>query len=87
MPDHVHPYEAAHSHASPHESHKAPQGIVCLSSYDGMNQSFGQLTMPSITVALKFPEAEDNPLNHGSPPDEPSFSSAFISVPKQPPRL
>ena len=98
VPDHIHPYEAPHAHfytqvADGETSGYAPlsdkvsNDIVYLTSYNGMGQVFPQLTVPSIHLALNFPEPEDNHFAFDTPGDDTLFQEAFIAPPKKPPRV
>ena len=98
VPDHVHPYEAPHTHRPTQEadggtsshaplSDKAPNDTMYLTSYNGMGQVFPQLTVPSIHLALNFPEPEDNHFAFDIPEDDTLFQEAFITPPEKPPRV
>jgi hypothetical protein len=98
VPDHVHPYEAPHTHRPTQEtdggtsshaplSDKAPNDTIYLTSYNGMGQVFPQLTVPSIYLAPNFLFPKDHRLSFATPGDDSPFQETFIAPPKKPPRV
>ena len=98
IPDHVHLYEALHTHfytqvadsgTSGHapSSDKFPNDIMYLSSYDGVGQVSTQTTAPSMHSTPNFPNLEDNHFTFDIPGDDILFQEAFIAPPKRPPEV
>lgn len=97
-PSHAHPYEVSHTHLPAHEaddarfqetpkSAPAPDGIVFLTSHDGVSQSFAQLTVFSIHLSLNFSSPDETRYTVGIPTDDTNRQDAYLALPKKPPRL
>lgn len=98
VPGHAHPYTLPHTHAHLNEAGSAespdlpktghdPDGIVFLTSHDGVGQGFDQLAVPSIRLSLDFPSPDNTRPPLGTTADDKILQDAYIALPKKPPRV
>lgn len=97
-PNHAHPYEVFHTHSSAHEadntnfqetpkSDPAPDGIVYLTSRDGVSQSLAQLAASSIHPSSDFHSLDEPSNTFSIPTDDTNWRDPYLALPKKPPRL
>jgi hypothetical protein len=96
LPKHLHSYEMPRSHgqktAAPASGNTAPDssspdGIVYLTSYDGIGETLTFPVFPLLHLALVFPELENNQFVFNTASNDRIPSEAFIAPPKKPPRI
>jgi len=96
LPKHIHPYEVPHAHgqktAVPASGNAAPDssppdGIVYLTSYDGIGETLSFPIVPMLHLALVFPDLENNQFVFNAASNDHILSEAFIAPPKKPPRI
>jgi hypothetical protein len=63
-----------------------PDGIVFLTSHDGLGQGLDQLTVSSIHLSLNFPSPDDTGPIFGIAADGTKLQEAYLALPKKPPR-
>ena len=94
---HIHPYEVLHAHPKAHPNETShidgssstdvpSDEIVFLAAHDAMDEVITQLTAPTVNVALNFPGLDKNHYAFVVPGDDVFPQSAFIALPKLPPR-
>jgi hypothetical protein len=95
--EHVHFYEAAHTHFHAHdlpaipagngsESNKLPNEVVYLTSPDGVGQSSPSFTVTSLYIDLVFPDQGDSRFLLSLAGQDDLPSEIFIPPPERPPR-
>jgi hypothetical protein len=98
VPDHVHPYQVPHSEFQSDEAESTgsqdffkggydPDGIVFLTSFNGLGQGFAQLAVPCIRLSLDFPSLDETRSTLGIPAVYKVLQDAYIALPKKPPRV
>lgn len=96
VPGHVHPYQVSHTHSNEAGNTGSqdffkggydPDGIVFLTSFDGLGQGFDQFAVPSMHLSLDFPSTDDTGPTFGIPAGDKILQDAYLALPKKPPRV
>ena len=93
-PDHIHPYEASrHDHHHPESPtsggaghNPSSDGILYLTSHDGVGTGFIELTVPAARENAVFPDLEEYLTALRIPRSSTEPRDLFVSPPRKPPR-